>query len=219
MSSRTHPRRTRLLIGAIGVTTAGGALAFTFISSAAGTENTVATTVNADAAQVPQVKTAFTSAIQADRAAMAPAAATYGTVANAAVAAGRIAPAASSAVRDQQLQDGLAALGTYFAPAQAQHEAVGLRNAVAAEADPAFRNLGSGTSKIEFVEVAVAGSTATVQANVTAWAKFQQQEPGGKWITSNPVNVMVYTATLAKNPSGQWIISSLKGDFAPGEGP
>ncbi len=44
-------------------------------------------------------------------------------------------------------------------------------------------------------------------------------QPNGKWLTANPVNVMDYTATLEQNQTGQWLVSSLVGDFVPGEGP
>ena len=169
-------RRTKLMVGAIGVAVvACGTLGFLSISNAAGSEpSVVASTAATDAAQISQVETVFTAAIQADRAAQAPGASTaYGKSATVALAVGQVAPEATSAVRQQQLQDGLTQLAKYFTPAQAQHEAIGLRNAVNAEADPSFRNLGSGASKVEYVQVAVAGDTATVEANVTAWAKFQ----------------------------------------------
>jgi hypothetical protein len=101
----------------------------------------------------------------------------------------------------------------------AQHEQVGLTNAVNAEADPKFRNVGSGVSKVKFDSVAVSGNTATLRAEVTTWAKFQQQQNDGKWATANPVNVMIYNVTMTRNSSGQWLVSSMVGDFAPGEGP
>jgi len=175
--------------------------------------------VASDSNQTSAVEAIFTSAIEADREAQAPSASAYGNTANAVVSAGRVAPAASAAVRNTQLQDGKSALAKYFAPAQAKHEEIGLINAVKAEADPKFRNLGSGVKNVKFDSVAVSGNTAILSAEVTAWAKFQQQGNNGNWATANPVNVMIYNVTMIRNSSGQWIVSSMVGDFAPGEGP
>lgn len=198
----------------------GGALGLAVMGSASGSVVTVSSTVASDAGQVPHIKAAFTAAIEADRAMAAPdGASAYGKRANAAFNAGHIAAAADAGTRQQQLSNGLSTLAKYFTPGQAKHEAVGLQNAVNNEASAGFRNIGAGTSKIEFTQVAVSGDTATVQAAVTTWAKFQQQQPDGKWVTAGPVNVMDYTATLVQSASGQWVISSLQGDFAPGEGP
>jgi hypothetical protein len=184
-----------------------------------------------DSSQIGVVKAAFSTAITADQQTGAPAtaamavhatadaAAIYRTSVNAAVAAGRPAPAASSAVRQAQQQDGMRVLVKYFSAAQARHEEIGLRNAVRAEADPKFRNIGAGVSKIKFDEVAVSGNTATLVAEVTIWSKFQQKQANGSWTTSDPVNVMVYHVTAERVASGQWMVSSMVGDFAPGQAP
>ncbi|MGH3627416.1 MAG: hypothetical protein ACRDRL_08270 [Sciscionella sp.] len=211
-------RRASWLTGAAVVAAAGGS-AFAFVSTASGSQTTVTSTISADSSQVSAVKSAFTAAITADRQAQAPATTTYGAKANAAVSAGGVAPAVASDVRQAQLQDGKASLAKYFTPAQAKHEALGLTNAVNAEADPKFRNLGSGVSKVVYDQVAVSGDTATLRAEVTAWAKFQQQQSNGAWTTDNPVAVMIYSVTMVRNASGQWQVSSMVGDFAPGEGP
>ena len=126
---------------------------------------------------------------------------------------------ASPAVRNRHCCAGKAALTRYFTPAQARHEDIGLTNAVSAEADPRFRNLGSGVSKVVFDQVAVSGNTATLRVEITAWAKFQQRQPTGTWATASPVNVMIYTVTMIRSSSGQWLVSSMVGDFAPGKGP
>ena len=219
MSSSVFPGRHRLLLGAA-TAVAAGAISFAAVANASSSVDTVATSVTADGVQVAHVKTAFTAAIEADRLIDAPAAATdYSKAANQALTAGKLAPAPDAATRQQQLSSGLSVLAKYFTPAQAQHEAIGLRTAVGNEAGPGFRNIGSGASNVAFTQVAVAGTTATVQAAVTTWAKFQQQQADGTWVTASPVNVMDYTATLVQNAQGQWVVSSLKGDFAPGEGP
>jgi hypothetical protein len=211
-------RRARWLAGAAVAAAAAGS-AFAFIPTASGTQTAIQSAIAADSNQTTAVQAAFTAAIQADRRAQAPSAVAYGTMANAAVRAGRVAPMASAAVRSAQLLAGKAVLAKYFAPAQARHEDIGLTNAVSAEADPRFRNLGSGASKVVFDQVAVSANTATLRAEVTTWAKFQQRQPTGTWATANPVNVMVYTVTMIRNSSGKWLVSSMVGDFAPGKGP
>jgi hypothetical protein len=216
MPATTHRPRT-VILAALAVTAAGAVIGVDWTDAASGTQQSVASTVRNDAAQLRAVKAGFTSAIEATRGVDAPPASAVGPLA--ALANGRVAPQVASSVRAQQLTDGTATLAEHFTPDQARHEAVALRNSVSSEADPKFRNLGSGASKVTFTQVGVAGATATVQAQVTIWAKFQQQRPDGTWVTANPVNVMDYTATLVKNSNGQWIVSSLLGDFAPGEGP
>ncbi|WP_042406224.1 hypothetical protein [Streptacidiphilus carbonis] len=216
MPATTHRPRT-VILGTLAVAAAGTLIGVSWTDSASGTQQSVASTVQNDAAQLSAVKAGFTAAIQATRSVDAPPASALGPLA--ALANGQVAPQVGSSVRARQLTDGAAVLAQHFTPDQAKHEAVALHNAVSNEADPKFRNLGSGTSKVTFTQVGVAGATATVQAQVTVWAKFQQQQPDGKWTTANPANVMDYTATLVKNSAGHWIVSSLRGDFAPGEGP
>jgi hypothetical protein len=211
-----HTRLVTTLVSVLAVATAGGAIALSGAGSASGSQQGVSSAVLADTAQLSRVRSAFTAAVQATRAVEAPPASALGRVSS--LAAGQAAPAIGPSVRRQQLSAGSATLAEHFTPAQAGHEAVGLRNAVAAEADPKFRNLGSGASKVAFTRVAVSGPTATVQAKVTLWAKFQQQLDG-KWVTANPVNVMDYTATLVKDSAGHWLVSSMTGDFAANEGP
>ncbi|MET7902516.1 hypothetical protein ABZS86_13940 [Streptomyces sp. NPDC005355] len=208
--------RTTTAISALTVATVGGIVALGGAGAASGSSQTGAGLVQAGAAQLPSVKSAFTGAIKAARTSQAPPASAVGDVST--LKAGQAAPMAGSSVRRRQLSDKLSTLAKHFTPQQAKHEAVGLRNAVAGEADPTFRNLGSGASKVDFTRVGVSGSTATVQAKVTLWAKFQQQIDG-KWVTANPVNVMNYTATLVRNAEGDWLVDSLTGNFAPNEGP
>jgi hypothetical protein len=219
MDATLTRRRAAWCAGALGL--AAGAVALTFAQSSAanGSTVTVADAVKGETAQVKSVEDAFTAGIRADRAAQAPASAAYTRAAAAALAAGRIAPAASAAERQSQLDAGISTLSRYFTPAQAAHEEIGLRNAVALEGTPGFRNLGSGASTVTFLSASVTGTQATIEAHVTAWAKFQTQSSGGQWMTSSPVNTMDYTATLVRDASGQWRISSLRGDFVPGEGP
>lgn len=162
-----------------------------------------------DPRQVAAVEAAFTKAIQTDRAILAPPASPGGGVAQ----------PTSVAIRNAQLRDGKAALARYFAPSLAQREEIGLINAVNAEADPKFRNLGSGVSKVKFDSVKVSGGTATLRAEATVWSKFQQQQADGRWSTADPASVMIYNVTMTRNASGQWIVTSMIGDFAPGQEP
>jgi hypothetical protein len=133
--------------------------------------------------------------------------------------ANQIAAQPDATVRNKQLNDGLAALSEYFAPAQAQHEAIGLRNTVNDEAGGTERNLTSGVSKVTFSRVGVSGDKATVEAAVSVYGKTQVKMSNGDWNTVDPPGVMDYTATLVKSSAGQWVVSSMVGDFAPGEGP
>ena len=212
-------RRAAWCAGALGL--AAGAVALTLAQGAAasGSTVTVADAVKGESTQVQLVQNAFTAGVRADRAVEAPASAAYTQAATAAVAAGRIAPAATADERQAQLNSGISALSRYFTPAQAAQEEIGLRNAVALEATPTYRNLGLGATTVTFLSTSVTGTSATVEAHVAIWAKFQIQQPGGHWVTANPVNTMDYTATLVRDASGQWRISSLRGDFVPGEGP
>lgn len=153
------------------------------------------------------VEAAFTRAIRADRESQAPPAADRGGVAQ----------PATPEVRNAQLRAGKAALARYFAPALARREERGLINAVNAEADPGFRNLGSGVSKITFDDVSVSGNTAALHANVTAWSKFQQLN-NGTWMTADPVNVMSYNVTMTKYPSRGWVVTTMIGNNGPVQG-
>lgn len=226
--------RAKLLAGALLVAGAGGAAtvaATSMAGSAAGAVGGSTLAIAADSSQVPLVKSGFTAAITADQQSGAPAtaataanmtadaAATYGAAVDAAVGAKGLAPAADTAVRQAQQQDGKRVLARYFAPAQAKHEEVGLNNAVQAEANPKFRNIGAGVSNVKYDEVAVSGNTATLIAEVTIWSKFQQLQSDGSWTTSDPVNVMIYHVTMERGTNGQWVVSSMVGDFAPGQAP
>lgn len=213
-----YGKRGRWIAGTALVAAAAGS-AFTLIPSASGSPTTIQSAVASDGNQTSAVQSAFTSAIEADRAAQAPSATAYGNAATAAANSGHAASMAPASVRAAQAQSGKAAMEKYFSPEQAKHEETGLANAVKAESDPKFRNLGSGVKQVKFDSVTVSGSTATLRAEVTAWAKFQQQQSNGDWKTASPVNVMIYNVKMAKNASGQWIVSSMEGDFAPGEGP
>ncbi|MGW2891651.1 hypothetical protein ACWDDN_41400 [Streptomyces griseoruber] len=216
MPPTKNTSRTPALAGALAVAVAGGVIALGGAGSAAGGQDTVDGLVKSDSRELSGVKSAFTAAVKASRAVQAPPASAVGDTSK--LAAGEPAPMVAATARKKQLSDGVSLLGRYFTPTQAKKEENGLHNAVTAEADPGFRNLGSGASKVVFTRVGVSGATATVQAEVTIWAKFQQKV-NGSWATAHPVNVMNYTATLIRNSEGKWLVSSMTGDFAPGEAP
>lgn len=221
-------RRGKWLAG-IGLTVAAVGSAFAFIPTASGAPSEIQSLIASDSNQTSTVESTFTAAITVDRQSQAPGtaalaahatdnASAYRSKVNTAVANGKVAPSASSAVRQSQKSDGELAIGKYFAPGQAKHEEIGMNNAIQAESDPKFRNLGAGVSGVKFDNVAVSGNTATLTAEVRIWSKFQQQQADGSWTTSEPTNVMVYNVTMTRE-SGKWVVDSMVGDFAPGEGP
>jgi len=84
-------RRARWLAGAV-VSAAAAGSAFAFIPAASGTQTGIQSAIASDSSQTSAVETAFTTAIRADRQPQAPSASAYGTMANAAVSAGHVAP-------------------------------------------------------------------------------------------------------------------------------
>jgi hypothetical protein len=121
------------------------------------------------------------------------------------------------------------ALGRYFTSDELPNAEGFVKGTLAADGNPDFVDLGNGVSKISFVSVSVDGSSATVQADVTVWAKSQvhtaaegqarDTAPKGPWLTYNPVNTMRYDAKLTRSAAGAWMINSLVGDFLPGQVP
>lgn len=171
----------------------------------------------APAAQVSSVKAAFTGAVKAVWSAEGAPSPAYGKLAAAALKAGNVPPTPSAQLRMSQLQTGKAALAKYFTPAEAHHEQVGLINAVRAEANDNFRNISAGASKFKFRRVAVAGSAATVEADVTTWSKIEiRQSASDPWGISDLSQIMDYTATLTLNAARHWVVSSLTGTCVTG---
>lgn len=125
----------------------------------------------------------------------------------------------TAAQQHQSLVTGQASLARYFSPAAASQQMAALNNVITAERNPQFRMLGAGVSNIQYVNVAVAGSTATVQADVTTWSRFELQQLQGQWAIAEPSNVLMVTATLAESSNGKWTVTSLQWDFAPGSQP
>ena len=114
----------------------------------------------------------------------------------------------------------MAAISRYFSSGQASVEQAHLDDGMALDADPNIINLGSGVSRVKFLHVVVAGGQATVEADVTVWAKSEaRQTSTGPWLTADPVNIVDDKATLALSHSGTWQVTSLTGDFVPGYGP
>jgi uncharacterized Fe-S cluster protein YjdI len=91
---------------------------------------------------------------------------------------------------------------------------------MALDSNPTIINLGSGVSQVRYLHVAVAGARATVEADVTVWAKSEaRQTSAGPWLMTDPASVVDDKAILARSPSGSWQVTSLTGDFVPGSGP
>lgn len=212
-------RASYVTAGVIAAIVAGGAAYGGWVASATGSPGSISTTVHEDASQVPAVEAAFSQAIEVDESYGSPSAA-YQNGAMSAIHAGRQAFAVPAAEQSQLLASGKAAIAKYFGSQQASVELKSLNAGLALDSTPGIINLGSGVSKVKFLHVAVAGSQATIEADVTVWAKSEvQQVSTGPWLLADPVNVVDDTATLALDPSGIWQVTSLSGSFVPGSGP
>jgi hypothetical protein len=162
---------------------------------------------------VSLVKQVFTAAMQASMAMLVPTGATQP------MAAGQQAsPPPASAVAQQQTA-GQADIAKYFSGAAAQLQANSLNAAINNETKPTLHVLGCGVSKVVFKKVALSDSQATVKADVTSWARYQNRHSDGTWTESQPTNVTNYTAHLVEDSAGNWTVSSLVSDFAPGSAP
>jgi hypothetical protein len=118
------------------------------------------------------------------------------------------------------LASGTAAIARYFSSAQTSVEQTHLNDGLALDSNPNIVNLGSGVSLVKFLHVAITGARATVEANVTVWARSEaRQASSGPWLMTDPVNIVDDKATLARSPSGTWQVTSLTGEPVPGYGP
>jgi hypothetical protein len=165
-----------------------------------------------DQAQVSTVEDVFTKAVSTMQSVGSPSQ----DYKNAALAASNRGP--SPVLDDQQanqlLVNGQKALARYFAPGLAKQKEVGLKNMIDMARDPNQVNLGAGISKVVFREVTVSGATATVQADVTAWAASRvRQAPGAPWIDTHPESTMRFVGELTQSAEGAWMVSVLKGDY------
>ena len=172
-----------------------------------------------DASRVAAVEAAFRGAVQADQAFGSPSVAYLASVL-AAIHAHRQAFVVPAAEQSQLLASGQAAIARYFGSAQASIEQLHLNDGMALDSNPDIINLGSGVSQVKYLHVAVAGARATVEADVTVWAKSEaRQTSRGPWLMTDPVSIVDDKATLALSPVGTWQVTSLTGDFVPGSGP
>src|SRR5215469_2168647 len=172
-----------------------------------------------DARRLQAVEAAFRQAVQADQSFGSPSAA-YRASVMAAIHAHRPAFVVPAAEQSRLLAAGMAAIARCFGSGQASAEQAYLTDEIAFDANPSVINLGSGVSQVRFLHVTVAGGHATVEADVTVWAKSAaRQTSTGPWLTADPVNILDDKATLALSPSGAWLVTSLTGDFVPGYGP
>ncbi|MGH3300498.1 MAG: hypothetical protein ACRDOK_02250 [Streptosporangiaceae bacterium] len=187
----------------------GGAAYGGWVASSAGQQ---------DSRQVSAVEAAFSHAVQADQSFGSPPAAYQASV-TAAIRAHRQAFAIPAAEHRQLLAAGTAAIARYFSSAQASAEQTHLNDGLALDSDPNIINLGSGVSQVRFLHVTVTGARATVEADVTVWAKSEaRQATAGPWLMTDPVNIVDDKASLALRRSGTWQVTSLPGSFVPGYG-
>lgn len=122
-------------------------------------------------------------------------------------------PVPSAVARSKQLSSAQRLLAVYFAPDQVASEMRPVAAIVSAEADPRFRNLGSGVTGIAISEVRVSGTSATVIAVVSSWtseAILRQGAPGqpAKWYIDRPASTDPTTAHLVRQPDGHWLVTS-----------
>ena len=173
---------------------AGGAAYGGWVASAGGTVQ--------DSKRVQAVEAAFSHAVQVQQSLGTPSAAYQASV-MAAIRAGRpvfVVPAAEQRVL---LAAGMSAIARYFGSAQAAAEQANLTDGMALDSNPNIINLGSGVSRVEFRHVAVAGARATVEADVTVWAKSEaRQTSSGPWLMTDPVGIVDDKATLTLSASG-----------------
>ena len=90
-----------------------------------------------------------------------------------------------------------------------------------AEANPGFRDLGAGVFGITYRSVAFdpSGSTAKIDARVSVWAAGADRQPDGTWAEYHPEGDLNVHAEMAKYASGDWKMTSMSWDFAPGSEP
>jgi hypothetical protein len=187
---------------------------------ASGSPQSVSGEASLEASQVSSVKTAFTASIRLQQSLGSPPA-SYMTNALSAVRAHKMASVVGAATRQQLQASSQHAISQDFSSAQAEIERADLNDALTRlDNNPNIVNLGSGVTAIKFLNIAVAGLRATVEAQVTCWAKSEvRQSAHGPWLLAAPVNVVDFTATLALNAHGAWHVTSVTGSFVPGEGP
>lgn len=107
----------------------------------------------------------------------------------------------------------------FASPALVARENQTVDNVMAAVKDPSFRFLGAGVSQVDFTSVTVSAGVATAVVRTHEWSKFEQKDPDGNWVVAAPTGEMIYKATLSLGPAGTWVVTDLKGDFAPGFAP
>jgi hypothetical protein len=124
----------------------------------------------------------------------------------------------SSALQEAITSAGRGELARYFAdPELSRREAV-LRETVQEQASGEERWLSGGIDNVQISDVTVSGTTAQASASAEVWAQFAQVQPGGKVVTANPHNTMLYTFVLEKR-SEAWVVTEQVMKFAPGSEP
>ena len=205
-------RHVRIAVGLVVAVAAGAGACGVWAATAGGAGQQ-------NASRVAAVQAAFRHAIEADASFGSPSAAYQASV-MAAIDAHRQALIVPAAEQSQLMASGMAAIARYFGSAQALLEQVHLTEEMALDSNPNIINLGSGVSHVNYLHEAVMGARATVEADVTIWAKSEaRQTTAGPWLMTDPVNVVDDRATLTLSPSGPWQVMWLTEQDVPGSGP
>lgn len=213
------PKTWRLALAAAVTVTAGGAALFGWVNGVGASPDTLNQAVGAESSQIALVKSTFTAAMRAAQSAGSPSDA-YVKASVSAIHAHAATHPVPATDRARLLTSGQQQLSRYFPPKLLSRVEVGLNNMLKMDSSANQVNLGAGVSKIVFRSVTVAGRSASIEADVTAWAKsYIRQSSKGSWQYTDPVGTMRYTATMTLTSDGRWQVASLVGDFLPGEGP
>jgi hypothetical protein len=175
-------------------------------ASAQGTA--AATSSQASTPAAATVRATFTAAIAAVASFGSPPPGYRMTVLSA-IQMGQAIPGFSATLVSDLETSGKAAIMRYFGTRQATAERRALASAIAFDAAPRTINLGSGVTRISFGMVEVAGTVATVSAEVTSWSRAARQRLTGLWQTGASGRVTRYTATLSPSLGGSWRITRL----------
>jgi hypothetical protein len=171
-------------------------------------QGTAATSSQAPTPAAATVRATFTAAITAVASFGSPPPGYRMTVLSA-IQMGQAIPGFSATLVSDLETSGKAAIMRYFGTRQATAERRALAGAMAFDAAPRTINLGSGVTRISFGMVEVAGTVATVSAEVTSWSRAARQRLTGLWQTGASGRVTRYTATLSPSLGGSWQITRL----------
>ncbi|HEV2373383.1 MAG TPA: hypothetical protein VGS19_14560 [Streptosporangiaceae bacterium] len=199
MASRSRVGRKMVLaVGGTLAVVAGSAVGVGYLSSASGTSLSPATThlTQAEPGQVARAEAAFTGAVRTDYAVGGASSTATSTQAQVSPVTAPVPPSPA------QVSAAKKALAKYFTASETLSQISGMH---------ASRDIGAGTTGIKFLHVALAPSTAIIEAQVATWSKMG----GGKSHVTMHHGLMDYTATLQLT-SGHWLVKLLVGSCVTG---